>query len=62
MRVDNEDDKGVFSSALSGLGSAASGWYEELRPTAVPVQTSKYKDDDVAESPESLSSSESPSE
>ena len=45
MRVDNEDDKGVFSSALSGLGSAASGWYEELRPTTVPVQTPKYKDE-----------------
>ena len=59
MRVDNEDDKGVFSSALSGLGSAASGWYEELRPTTVPVQTSKYKDDDVAESPESPESLES---
>ncbi len=43
-RADHDaDDWGVVSSALSGLGSAASGWYEELRPTTVAVQTTKYK-------------------
>jgi len=35
---DDPPAHGVLAGALSGLQSALSDWYEELRPTTVPVQ------------------------